>query len=116
MAENLVALAEEFVRLSTAIEDVRCRMKAALMNGVDPKPVRPQRHRLSRGGVRRKSILAEMRVQDGRVLETLKGGPLRQVDIARAMDVGQSSVAGVNRRHNRRAVRRCAAGVTCPHY
>jgi len=26
------------------------------------------------------------------------------------------SVAGVNRRHTRRAVRRCAAGVTCPHY
>jgi hypothetical protein len=26
------------------------------------------------------------------------------------------SVAGVNRRHSRRAVRRCAAGVTCPHY
>jgi hypothetical protein len=26
------------------------------------------------------------------------------------------SVAGVNRRHDRRAVRRCAAGVTCPHY
>jgi len=25
------------------------------------------------------------------------------------------SVAGVNRRHDRRAVRRCAAGVTCPH-
>ena len=24
------------------------------------------------------------------------------------------SVAGVNRRHDRRAVRRCAAGVTCP--
>jgi hypothetical protein len=26
------------------------------------------------------------------------------------------SVAGVNRRHSRRAVRRCAAGVTCPNY
>ena len=26
------------------------------------------------------------------------------------------SVAGVNRTHSRRAVRRCAAGVTCPHY
>ena len=26
------------------------------------------------------------------------------------------SVAGVNRRHTRRAVRRCAAGMTCPHY
>jgi hypothetical protein len=26
------------------------------------------------------------------------------------------SVAGVHRRHARRAVRRCAAGVTCPHY
>jgi hypothetical protein len=26
------------------------------------------------------------------------------------------SVAGVHRRHSRRAVRRCAAGVTCPHY
>ena len=26
------------------------------------------------------------------------------------------SVAGVNRRHDRRAVRRCAAGVTCPQY
>jgi hypothetical protein len=26
------------------------------------------------------------------------------------------SVAGVSRRHSRRAVRRCAAGVTCPHY
>jgi hypothetical protein len=26
------------------------------------------------------------------------------------------SVAGVNRRHDRRAVRPCAAGVTCPHY
>ena len=26
------------------------------------------------------------------------------------------SVAGVNRRHDRRAYRRCAAGVTCPHY
>ncbi len=26
------------------------------------------------------------------------------------------SIAGVNRRHDRRAVRRCAAGVTCPHY
>jgi hypothetical protein len=26
------------------------------------------------------------------------------------------SVAGVHRRHTRRAVRRCAAGVTCPHY
>jgi hypothetical protein len=26
------------------------------------------------------------------------------------------SVAGVNRRHSRRAVRRCAAGMTCPHY
>src|ERR1700722_577056 len=26
------------------------------------------------------------------------------------------SVAGVNRRHDRRAVRRCGAGVTCPHY
>jgi hypothetical protein len=26
------------------------------------------------------------------------------------------SVAGVHRRHERRAVRRCAAGVTCPHY
>ena len=26
------------------------------------------------------------------------------------------SVAGVHRRHGRRAVRRCAAGVTCPHY
>jgi hypothetical protein len=25
------------------------------------------------------------------------------------------SVAGVNRRHDRRAVRRCAAGVTCPY-
>jgi hypothetical protein len=25
------------------------------------------------------------------------------------------SVAGVHRRHERRAVRRCAAGVTCPH-
>jgi hypothetical protein len=25
------------------------------------------------------------------------------------------SVAGVGRRHERRAVRRCAAGVTCPH-
>ena len=26
------------------------------------------------------------------------------------------SVAGVNRRHTRRAMRRCAAGVTCPNY
>ena len=26
------------------------------------------------------------------------------------------SVAGVHRRTERRAVRRCAAGVTCPHY
>ena len=26
------------------------------------------------------------------------------------------SVAGVGRRHYRRAARRCAAGVTCPHY
>jgi hypothetical protein len=26
------------------------------------------------------------------------------------------SVAGVDRRHTRRAVRRCAAGMTCPHY
>jgi hypothetical protein len=26
------------------------------------------------------------------------------------------SVAGVNRRHTRRAVRRCASGMTCPHY
>jgi len=26
------------------------------------------------------------------------------------------SVAGVHRRHYRRAARRCAAGVTCPHY
>jgi hypothetical protein len=25
------------------------------------------------------------------------------------------SVAGVHRRHTRRAIRRCAAGVTCPH-
>ena len=26
------------------------------------------------------------------------------------------SVAGAHRRHHRRATRRCAAGVTCPHY
>ena len=26
------------------------------------------------------------------------------------------SVAGVHRRHERRAIRRCAAGVTCPQY
>jgi hypothetical protein len=26
------------------------------------------------------------------------------------------SAAGVHRRHTRRAVRHCAAGVTCPHY
>jgi hypothetical protein len=26
------------------------------------------------------------------------------------------SVAGVNRRHERRAVRRCATGMTCPQY
>ncbi len=29
--------------------------------------------------------------------------------------VTPGSVAGVHRRHERRAVRRCAAGVTCPH-
>jgi Mn-dependent DtxR family transcriptional regulator len=46
-----------------------------------------------------------MRVQDGRVLETLKGGPLRQVDIARAMDVGQSSVqARLTRLHKQGSV------------
>jgi hypothetical protein len=41
------------------------------------------------------------------------------LDKARAV-VGRpltpGSVAGVNRRHQRRAYRRCAAGVTCPHY
>jgi hypothetical protein len=40
------------------------------------------------------------------------------VDSAQAV-VGRpatpGSVAGVHRRHERRAVRRCAAGVTCPH-
>ncbi len=40
------------------------------------------------------------------------------VDNAQAV-VGQpataGSVAGVHRRHTRRAIRRCAAGVTCPH-
>jgi len=35
-------------------------------------------------------------------------------EIGRPLTPG--SVAGVNRRHDRRAVRRCAAGVTCPQY
>lgn len=47
------------------------------------------------------------------------GGPLVTESKAFAV-VGRpatpGSVAGVNRRHDRRQVRRCAAGVTCPHY
>ena len=34
-------------------------------------------------------------------------------EVGRPLTAG--SVAGVNRRQDRRAVRRCAAGVTCPH-
>ena len=37
-----------------------------------------------------------------------------QAEVGRPLTPG--SVAGVHRRHARRAVRRCAAGVTCPHY
>jgi hypothetical protein len=36
-----------------------------------------------------------------------------QAVIGRPLTPG--SVAGVHRRHERRAIRRCAAGVTCPH-
>jgi len=37
-----------------------------------------------------------------------------QAEVGRPLTAG--SVAGVHRRHARRAVRRCAAGVTCPQY
>jgi DNA-binding IclR family transcriptional regulator len=36
--------------------------------------------------------MAEAREQDGRVLNLLKDQPMRQVDLARAMDAGQSTV------------------------
>ena len=39
---------------------------------------------------------------------------MARAEVGRPLTPG--SVAGVNRRHDRRAVRRCAAGVTCPHY
>lgn len=39
---------------------------------------------------------------------------MANAEVGRPLTPG--SVAGVNRRHDRRAVRRCAAGVTCPQY
>jgi hypothetical protein len=50
-----------------------------------------------------------------------RAGPSASVSQDKAFaEVGRpatpGSVAGVNRRHDRRAVRRCAAGVTCPHH
>lgn len=58
-----------------------------------------------------KMVYSGIEILDGELPQTAGAGSIFIDVIGRPMSPG--SIAGVHRRHRRRAIRRCAAGVTC---
>jgi hypothetical protein len=90
VTETLVDLAQEFVRLSGALEDVRRRMKAALANGADPTP-NPTRRRGSALGGKRDETMAKAAEAEEAIIALLREGPKRRSEIITVMDAAPST-------------------------
>jgi hypothetical protein len=90
MAGDLRALAADFVRLSSEIEDVRRAMLSALTsNGSDPHPPRPAR---SSGG-RQHPNAAKAAAAESEIIALLKDRPnLRTAEVAEATRTGKPTV------------------------
>jgi predicted Rossmann fold nucleotide-binding protein DprA/Smf involved in DNA uptake len=96
MAENLIQLAERFVRQSKELDETRDAMKRLLLNGGDDKPSAPfvKAGRPGRTGSQSQhpnAILAQQ--AESRILELLKTGPKRMAELASETETRQSTTS-----------------------
>jgi hypothetical protein len=115
-ADNLVALAEKYISLSAAIEDVRQRMKLVLSNGVDHHPPEPEprpptsrpvgrpksssapkaslKAKPAQRGISKPDRARAARAAEDLLLATLKSsGPTARANLARALQSPEPTVA-----------------------
>jgi predicted Rossmann fold nucleotide-binding protein DprA/Smf involved in DNA uptake len=111
MAENLIQLAERFVRQSRELDETRDAMKRLLLNGAGDHPARPtqparpalggksqsqegqaERPSLKRALPNHPNAIAAKEAQD-RILEILRAGPRRMAELASETETRQSTTS-----------------------
>jgi hypothetical protein len=92
MADPVLDLARRLIDLDQEALEVRAKLKAALLNGAEPRPVRPTPARQSKPGLNRAKVLEQAAQADEQVLTLLKAGPMTASEIGAATSGKASTV------------------------